>query len=333
MHIRDSKARKGTDTPFPYLNKTWVYMVEDSGKTVKAYFTLPPNIKRQKDVRNDIDFTLFTRSQLEGVAIADPINLKNTSFDSKKPTKFITHGWLSSGTADTCVSIKDGYLELADVNVIIMNWKEIAGNYFYLKPMWTVPEIAAHYADFISDMIEEHEVNPKSIHLIGHSLGAQISGLVSRNMRGIKLGRVTGLDPAFPGFDNIVMHNDRISNESAEFVDVIHSCAGFLGVMDAVGHVDFYPNGGTMPQPGCSIGDLIASCSHGRSWQLFADSLWHPTKPFYAIKCSTWEDYRDKKCKNSETIMMGDFTPSTARGKFYLETGKDKPYSLGDAFH
>lgn len=61
-----------------------------------------------------------------------------------------------------------------------------------------------------------------------------------------------GLDPAFPGFDHIIMFNDRISEDSGDFVDIIHSCGGILGILGAVGHADFYPNGGTAIQPGCS---------------------------------------------------------------------------------
>lgn len=38
----------------------------------------------------------------------------------------------------------------------------------------------------------------------------------------------------------------------AEFVDVIHSCAGILGFKNPIGHIDFYPNGGGAPQPGCA---------------------------------------------------------------------------------
>lgn len=47
----------------------------------------------------------------------------------------------------------------------------------------------------------------------------------------------------------------KVSPGSAKFVDVIHTAAGIIGVVNPVGHVDFYPNGGVR-QPGCGF-DLV----------------------------------------------------------------------------
>jgi len=63
----------------------------------------------------------------------------------------------------------------------------------------------------------------------------------------------SGLDPALPGFDVGLVSAGTLSNSDADFVDVIHTCAGYLGYKTPLGHADFYPNGGGPPQPGCSI--------------------------------------------------------------------------------
>ena len=42
----------------------------------------------------------------------------------------------------------------------------------------------------------------------------------------------------------------RLSADDAALVDVIHTNAGKLGEGPAIGHIDFYPNGGK-EQPGC----------------------------------------------------------------------------------
>jgi len=59
-----------------------------------------------------------------------------------------------------------------------------------------------------------------------------------------------GLDPARPGFE-LYDVAPSLSKDDAQFVDVIHTTAGTLGIKESIGHVDFYPNGGYAIQPGC----------------------------------------------------------------------------------
>lgn len=98
-----------------------------------------------------------------------------------------------------------------------------------------------------------YSTNLTTIHLIGHSLGAHVAGNVGRtakNLTGIPVGRLTGLDPAGPLF-NFVLDDVRLRKTDAELVDVIHTDALFLGTFRDLGNVHFLPNGGTPPQPGC----------------------------------------------------------------------------------
>ena len=62
---------------------------------------------------------------------------------------------------------------------------------------------------------------------------------------------VPGLDPAGPLFWD--SPKIRLDKSDAGFVDVIHTCAGYMGYKDPIGHADFYPNGGTWVQPGCGL--------------------------------------------------------------------------------
>jgi hypothetical protein len=64
------------------------------------------------------------------------------------------------------------------------------------------------------------------------------------------------LDPAGPSFEGNAPA-ERLANTDAAVVDTIATDAGALGIQAAVGDVSFYPNGGTWPQPGCSILDLL----------------------------------------------------------------------------
>jgi len=64
------------------------------------------------------------------------------------------------------------------------------------------------------------------------------------------------LDSAFPLFAN-EGPDGRLDVGDAILVDTIHTCSGFLGLREPYGHVDFYPNKGTMPQPGCGDNDIV----------------------------------------------------------------------------
>lgn len=60
---------------------------------------------------------------------------------------------------------------------------------------------------------------------------------------------LTGLDPALPFFATL-KDEWKLDPGDASFVDVIHTSAGVFGKIEALGHVDFYVNGGSL-QPDC----------------------------------------------------------------------------------
>lgn len=86
-----------------------------------------------------------------------------------------------------------------------------------------------------------------SLYLVGHSLGAHISGYTAKMIRKIQMpwivSRITGLDPARPCFEN----TDRflqLDKSDALFVDVIHTngrrlISFGLGMFDPLGKVNF----------------------------------------------------------------------------------------------
>lgn len=100
----------------------------------------------------------------------------------------------------------------------------------------------------------EGDLDLNSVHILGHSLGAHIAGFAGAKLSG-KIGRITGMDPAGPGFERprFKEPKDRLDASDAVFVDVIHTCGGTIGFSKSIGHADFFPNGGTFRQPGCSV--------------------------------------------------------------------------------
>lgn len=62
--------------------------------------------------------------------------------------------------------------------------------------------------------------------------------------------RLTGLDPAYPGYYPPLL-GSPISSSDAAFVDIIHTDGGGFGTPTHSGHADFWPNEGGAKQPGC----------------------------------------------------------------------------------
>lgn len=73
--------------------------------------------------------------------------------------------------------------------------------------------------------------------------------------RGFRKSRlVLGLDPAGPGFEFAKLQKKGLKKSDALFVDIIHTSGGSTGIYHSAGHADFFPNGGSVPQPGCYDG-------------------------------------------------------------------------------
>lgn len=60
------------------------------------------------------------------------------------------------------------------------------------------------------------------------------------------------LDPAQVLFQS-AGPSDMLEASDADDVEVVHTSGGYLGFQRALGHRDFYPNGGSWPQPGCTL--------------------------------------------------------------------------------
>lgn len=322
---------------FPGFGTKFLLMPDDNSEsTVIGYLTEPDEETQLKFANlfqsdKPITFTLYTRQDEKGFEMLNASTIGKSTFDPKRPTKFVTHGWMSSGTADNCVFIKNAFLQRGDFNVFVLDWSQIADNPIYPVPMARTADVADIYSSFINDLIDNANLDPNNVHMVGHSLGAHISGFAARDVKKGKIARVTALDPALPGFNNIqLVEGKRISKTDAQFVDVIHTCAGYLGYKDPLGHADFYPNGGSPPQPGCGhLLEMVEACSHGRSWRLFAESI-KLNKEFLASPCENFaesgEKTDDPKCL--EMVPMGYPAPPTARGQFYLRTSDKSPFLL-----
>ncbi len=168
------------------------------------------------------------------------------------------------------------------------------------------------------------------MNLIGHSLGAHVSGFAGKNTDS-KVAVIYGLDPAGVFFS----HNNpdgRLAEDDAVETVVLHTNAGplSLGFTEPIGTVDIYPNGGSS-QPECTFSNhemtdfyLIDPCSHSRAHQIFAHSI--NSDSFVASKCNSYNDAINENCDGPKVVFKGE-TGATVnyRGLYHFKT-----YSLLD---
>ncbi|NWH60701.1 LIPH Lipase, partial [Geococcyx californianus] len=220
--------------------------------------------------------------------------------DVTKKTTFIIHGYRPTGSTPVWISgLVQLLLSVEDMNVIVVDWNRGATTFIYSHASGNCKRVAEVLKKLIDEMLVEG-ASLDSLHMIGVSLGAHISGFVGQMFDGA-LGRITGLDPAGPLYRG-TPPSERLDPTDAQFVDVIHSDTDGLGYRDTLGHVDFYPNGGD-DQPGCPLtifsGLQYFKCDHQRSVLLFMSSLKQSCN-ITAYPCGSYRSYRNGRCTSCE---------------------------------
>ncbi|KAF5287585.1 hypothetical protein FQA39_LY15862 [Lamprigera yunnana] len=247
------------------------------------------------------------------------------------PTKIIIHGYVENFQKVWLKNMTTEYLKKGDFNVIRVDWEKIAWS-SYPKAVQGTQSVGFATGDLIIMLHKDYGLNLDQVHIIGHSLGAHVAGYAGKIIKSnlnTQIFRITALDAARPLFEGIFALMKGLTKEDAKIVDAIHTDSGVFGRVDPIGIIDFYPNGGFAPQPGCSnpipssIYNIIF-CSHQISFNYFSKSI--NQMIYRANKCDSWFNFTHNKCKNSEVAVMGDgyeYSPSLT-GTFFIYIENDK---------
>lgn len=304
--------------------------------TLQRPLALLPQSPEQISVK----FILYNKELGSSKQIISHSSLGN--FNPSLKTKFIVHGFLHNGYKDWIIDIKNEILKAENANVIAVDWSK--GNGFpYTQATANTQVVGAEIARLVNTMISTKGAKAADFHIIGHSLGSHIAGYAGERISG--LGRITGLDPAGPYFEN-TDPKVRLDLTDAVYVDTIHSDGTAnllvgLGLMQPLGHADFYPNGGK-DQPNCpttsdkllsgifnvimldidGVEDSVA-CSHMAAVHFFTDSINSQCK-YTGFQCNSNAEF-DKgncmKCTSKGCNRMGYWSsPSNDLGTLYLNT-------------
>ncbi|XP_065494800.1 inactive pancreatic lipase-related protein 1-like [Caloenas nicobarica] len=303
----------------------------------------------------DARFLLYTRQNPEvfqEISAVDDSTIGYSNFNANRMTRFITHGFIDNGEENWLHEMCQKLLSVEDINCICIDWKK-GSRCQYTQASNNVRVVGAEIAYFVDVLLAKYGASLSNIHIIGHSLGAHVAGEAGKRRPGI--GRITGLDPAQPYFQGTPIEV-RLDKSDAEFVDVIHTDSaptipylGF-GMSTAIGHLDFYPNGGE-EMPGCDknaisqIVDLdgiwegtrdFVACNHLRSYKYYSDSITYPDG-FLGYTTASYDLFESGSgfpCPQSGCPNMGHYADrfkdkiTNDVTKLYLNTGDTKDFPL-----
>lgn len=151
----------------------------------------------------------------------------------------------------------------------------------------------------------------------------------------------TGLDPAGPLFDSGSPVN-RLDAGDADYVEIIHTDTVALGIGDPIGHVDFYPNGGT-GMPGCTskkrensifiskFTELFTAslCDHAIAANYFAETV--NSDRLWGRRCSNMAAMNANDCNLEGASMGGEPSQyrNNLRGIYRMPTNAQTPFGQG----
>ncbi|XP_034946317.1 pancreatic lipase-related protein 2 isoform X2 [Chelonus insularis] len=276
------------------------------------------------DTEHEPKFVLFTRPDVNTTQdLFDNDTELNVNLTLNLPTKIIVHGWKSDIRLTPLVDMKNEYLLREECNVIFVDWEKLAAEECYLHAIWHTTYVGQRVAEVIRKL---RDTGAEDIHVIGFSLGAHVAGIAGFLLRPYKIPRITGLDPAMPGFI-FASNSEKLDSTDAEFVDVYHTNVLMQGKIERSGHVDFYMNGG-VTQPGCHE---RSNCDHTRSAVYFAESI-NTEVGFWGWPCPNLWEFTIHACPPTTRlrILAGDNVDKSARNYYIVKTNAESPFATRD---
>ncbi|KAG6447346.1 hypothetical protein O3G_MSEX004953 [Manduca sexta] len=297
----------------------YIWMPDGEGTPVLVDLHEPVDeaLFRSRNGANN-QYWLFTRQNPTNRQVIQHNNINsllNSNYRANRATKVIVHGWNNNGDTHMNPLITSAFLAVQDCNVIVVDWRGLA-NSNYITAANSVPSVGQHLGQFLVWVFDNVGGNWNQLHLVGFSLGAHVVGNAGRTAGG-RPGRVTGLDPAGPNWNN---NGNALNKNDGAYVEAIHTDGRILGIMNAVGDADFYPNGGMNPQPGC----WVNTCSHGRATELFASTVLH--NHLLGRRCGNVWEAELSRCTGAHFHMGNAIIGKRGSGLYGLLTSNAWPF-------
>ncbi|XP_046440216.1 pancreatic lipase-related protein 2-like isoform X2 [Daphnia pulex] len=160
-------------------------------------------------------FLLWTRrnpNEFQELLINDTAALQASNFDRKNPTRIYAHGFTGNGQNHWSLRLRDRFLEKEDCNFINVDWRHLAAGPDYPRAVANVQLVGSLTGSFVKFLVLKG-ADLRRVHLIGFSLGAHVVGKAGQTMNG-EIPRITGLDPAYPLFEEASADEKKAEKDS-----------------------------------------------------------------------------------------------------------------------
>ena len=188
-----------------------------------------------------------------------------------------------------------------------------------IKTRLMLPVMASSIADLLQTLNADYGMSYDTLHLVGHSMGAHLSGFVGKRViaLGKKIGTIIGLDTS----SSCVSYTNtagRLASTDAVYVESVHASSPFTGFKKPIGMASFYVNGAatqdlcqtTMWSNGAFYlrwvqFALKSLCSHTLATNFYADSLMCNDAEIYV--CDDYQSAMNRNCGSepNKSIHMG----------------------------
>lgn len=100
------------------------------------------------------------------------------------------HGYVESMAVESIHVIVDAYQRRGDQNIIVMDWGSLAEGNYVLDAVVNAKQLGPRMADVLIGLFDAG-LDVERFHLVGHSLGGQLSGIIGRNVIAKSGGKYT----------------------------------------------------------------------------------------------------------------------------------------------
>jgi len=130
--------------------------------------------------------------------------INDLHFNHNLPTVIYTHGFKETKDSESVQAVKDAYLHRGGYNFIVLDWSAYSSGLYFATVVPNLKKTGKAASVNLKKFLD-FGYPVQMVHLIGHSLGGQLVGLIGRSLKTDSLNRyevarITALDPAGPDF-------------------------------------------------------------------------------------------------------------------------------------